>query len=281
MKFHFHKFLLLIPVGFCAIVFTMDQPRSNPILTELDKDLLAAITSNDVAEVKRLLDKKANPNVQYAGQGVPFNVMFQTPLIAAISRNASSEIIKLLLKAGANPNLSDGMHSLPPIIWASRLGNGQAVKLLIDAGVNHDNFFHYSLVYALQGGNSKIIKMLVNKGASINPELKGKKTLLMLLFAVDLGINENDRLIEMMKVLLAQGLDINAQDDTGWTALMLAVQKNNAEAVRFLLEQGANQNLRNKDKKTALDLAREQNSPEVIALLENPPAHKSLIRKKL
>ena len=279
MKFHLYKFLLLGLLGVFT-VFTMDQPISTSI-TDLDKKLLTAINSNNATEVKLWLDNKANPDVRYGGPGVPFNATFKTPLIIAIEQKASPEIIKALLNAGANPNIADEMRNFPPIMWASRLGNEQAVRLLIDAGINHDHFFHYSLVYAMADGHAKIVKMLLNVGATSNPVLEEGMTLLMLPLAGDLA-NNNDQLIKMMKTLLANGININVQNNKGWTALMFAVQKNNAGMVKFLLENGANQALKNDEDKTVLDIARvQQNNQEVIELLQNPPVRKSLIRKKL
>lgn len=57
-------------------------------------------------------------------------------------------------------------------------------------------------------------------------------------------------------LLLAQlGLDINLQEDNGYTPLMLAAMRGNLGAVSMLLQLGADAAIQNKDGKTALDLA--------------------------
>lgn len=57
-------------------------------------------------------------------------------------------------------------------------------------------------------------------------------------------------------LLLAQlGLDINQQENNGYTPLMLAALRGNHGAVSMLLQLGADTTLKNKDGKTALDLA--------------------------
>lgn len=57
-------------------------------------------------------------------------------------------------------------------------------------------------------------------------------------------------------LLLAQlGLDINQQESHGYTPLMLAALRGNHGAVSMLLQLGADTTLKNKDGKTALDLA--------------------------
>lgn len=57
-------------------------------------------------------------------------------------------------------------------------------------------------------------------------------------------------------LLLAQlGLDINQQESNGYTPLMLAALRGNHGAVSMLLQLGADTTLKSKDGKTALDLA--------------------------
>ena len=46
-----------------------------------------------------------------------------------------------------------------------------------------------------------------------------------------------------MKILLENGADINSQDENGFSALIMATNKNNLDMVKFLLENGANINL--------------------------------------
>lgn len=58
-----------------------------------------------------------------------------------------------------------------------------------------------------------------------------------------------------MRVLLLHGADVDALDEHGQTALMIAAQHGEFECVRLLLEAGADRALKDKRGKTALDHA--------------------------
>ncbi len=105
--------------------------------------------------------------------------------------------------------------------------------------------------------------------------------------------------------LLTAGLEIDARDSHGYTPLMLAALRGNAEVVEILLQRGADASLKNEDGQSALALVTESEnaynmrddfkyqlifSPEreksyqrTRALLQNPPAPASLeeLRRKM
>ena len=45
--------------------------------------------------------------------------------------------------------------------------------------------------------------------------------------------------LEMVRILVSEGAEINTQDERGWTALMEAVKWGRLEMVRFLVGAGA------------------------------------------
>ena len=69
--------------------------------------------------------------------------------------------------------------------------------------------------------------------------------------------------------LVKEGADINAQDELGRSALIMAVEQDyaNSEWVKFLIENGINFNLQDNDGDTALDLARFRCNQEAIDIL--------------
>ncbi|KAK3014996.1 hypothetical protein RJ639_007249 [Escallonia herrerae] len=77
---------------------------------------------------------------------------------------------------------------------------------------------------------------------------------------------------QMIKILLLYNVDINLQDNDGWTPLHLAVQSRRTDVVRLLLIKGADKTLRNRDGLTPLDLClysgRDTRTYELIKLIK-------------
>lgn len=69
---------------------------------------------------------------------------------------------------------------------------------------------------------------------------------------------------ELVKMLLRDGANPDAQQQGGFTALHAAAQHSNPEMIQALLDSGADASLRSADGKTAADMA----GPDVIKLLK-------------
>ena len=70
-----------------------------------------------------------------------------------------------------------------------------------------------------------------------------------------------------VKKLIEAGADVNAQNNEGWTVLMLASYFGHPEVAKLLVESGADVNAQNNEGVTALILALEGGHPEVAQLL--------------
>ena len=130
---------------------------------------------------------------------------------------------------GSDGALGSGTTSL---MRAAKTGDVRVMRLLLDGGAdpfltqtNHTNALMIAVGGAGLRGEGPRIKVPTESGA-----------------------------IEAIKLLLAKGVDINAFNDTGTTALHAAVNRGDA-IVKFLAENGANLNAKNKADKTPLDLA--------------------------
>lgn len=61
--------------------------------------------------------------------------------------------------------------------------------------------------------------------------------------------------LEIVKVLVTGGADVNLTDTNGWTALHYAANNNNISAINYLLSKKANPNITAQDGMTPLQLA--------------------------
>jgi len=126
------------------------------------------------------------------------------------------------------------------------------------------------LLNAARNNNSLLVlEHLINANANPNAKCLGGKNALMILAQNATSANDVSAQITKAQYLTRNGLNINATDTDGNTALMYAIQ-NNADKnfIATLLEAGAAVNQNNHEAKTALWLAiRKQLPAEIIDML--------------
>ena len=74
-------------------------------------------------------------------------------------------------------------------------------------------------------------------------------------------------MIQVLRLLLRKGADVNATDEAGWTPLMLAVRSSRQAAVEALLEAGADAAAQNRQGATAVHLAAVNGKPAICSCL--------------
>lgn len=73
--------------------------------------------------------------------------------------------------------------------------------------------------------------------------------------------------MEIVRKAVGQGVDVNAADEAGRTALMLASYNGHTPTVRYLLDEGARLSARNAEGRTPLIFAASGPFPETVKLL--------------
>jgi len=135
-----------------------------------------------------------------------------------------SNVVEFLLNKNINPNKIDS-SGLTPISIACIFGHDSCVDLLVSrVSKNSLNKHGFApLHYACLNGHVSTCMLLLKRGANIHITTD-ESGLLHLLCA-----SENPTNVSMMKLLLEQKIDVNAQDKFGKTALHHACKNKKSE----------------------------------------------------
>lgn len=271
----FRMFMVVVLVGLAAPAWA-----ENPIFS--------AVLANDPAQVSAAI--KADPQSVKAVDDITKG----TALISACRLHEwaknRNKIIALLLEKGSDPNARDFMGD-SPLHAAAASGNIKAVKMLLAKGADAsaaNKKERTPLQDASRYGRTQIADLLMQQGAVVqtksasgcgplyeaaengNPEMVSK--LLGAGAEIDQPCGSYDRTplhvacskghIEVVKLLVAQGADMNRQDDEGFNSLHHAAFWDQRKVAAFLLVRGVDIN-------TPLDLALDQGNDKVVKLLQS------------
>ncbi len=168
--------------------------------------------------------------------------------------------MRLLLKAGADPNNISAHGNASALTDAIKQKHVEAARLLLEAGADPNKPVEDSrcaLHFAASLGNLELVQLLLRAGADVNARDWWGATPLHL--TADAGS------IEIARALIKAGAELNVQLKLDrLTPLMMAAL--HPECFKLLLEAGADVSLRNKEKQTVFELARK--NPESQKLLE-------------
>jgi ankyrin repeat protein len=206
--------------------------------------LLAAAESWNVGELRKSLATGVDVNARDLTNHTalllaaidPRKTIQERPeLRAKITWEPDIEAVKLLLAAGADPNVK-GNYGVTPLMLADE--STVPILLAARADVNaHDDFSKTSLMYIAEKGGVRAVSLEVANGADVNARDKNGWTPLM--YAASRGS------VETVKTLLIAGSDTNAKDNAGKTALTIARERAKLEpqfrpAVTLLSSTGRN-----------------------------------------
>ncbi|XP_043505230.1 serine/threonine-protein phosphatase 6 regulatory ankyrin repeat subunit B-like [Polistes fuscatus] len=183
------------------------------------------------------------------------------PLQIAIKRE-SKEIIEELLHKGADVNIE--VHDKKLVEYAMEQSNIDIVKLLVEKGATikfHNNNEENILRYLIKNGMLELLQCIIEE-ININFQTKDGHTLLIM--AAEEGQ------LEIVKFLCNMGININARSSRNSTALHFAIGNSSApkfEIVQFLIDNGAEIDVENSFGYTPLQNALYNNNFKVAKLL--------------
>ena len=182
--------------------------------------------SNCLDVVKLLVRHGADVNRQYTGYSTELGIVeFGYPLENAVTYEHPLSVIQFLLDSGADPNkYSSGENKNSPLWWAYP-ENMPVANLLLDRGANGADILRY---VAGEGDNEFMVR-LFDKGVNVRSDA-GRDALI--------AATQNGH-FDTVQILVLYGVNVNARDKDGASALNYAYDKGEMEIYNYLLANGA------------------------------------------
>ncbi|XP_059516582.1 kinase D-interacting substrate of 220 kDa isoform X6 [Myotis daubentonii] len=249
----------------------------------ISQSVINYVEEENIPALKALLEKCKDVDER--------NECGQTPLMIA-AEQGSLEIVKELIKNGANCNLEDldnwtalisaskeghlhvveellkcggnlehrDMGGWTALMWACYKGRTDVVELLLSHGANPNvtglQYSVYPIIWAAGRGHADIVQLLLQNGAKVNCSDKYGTT--PLVWAARKGH------LDCVRHLLAMGADVDQEGANSMTALIVAVKGGYTQSVKEILKRNPNVNLTDKDGNTALMIASKEGHTEIV-----------------
>ena len=230
-----------------------------------------------------------------------------TLLGAGADPNRADQVGMTALYAAVDMRTPVWMQGRPDVAPTGSLGVVDTIEALLAHGANVDARLKAPLLQrnhtagdpglgdgatafmrAAKSGDTDVMAALIAHGADPRATLANHATALMIAAGLSWrdgggALPTRDRgteagAIESIRMLMARGVDINAVNDAGDTAVHGAVQRGANEVIRFLAANGASLNVKNKQGRTPVDVAAGRREHAATAallrqLLGMPPAN--------
>ena len=266
-----------------------------PKIDNINILLFSAAYTGDRAAVEKLLAKNAD---------IHFKTYLNQTLLHAAAFGGNQAILQLFLQKGLDVRDIDKSGQTPLHAAAAGRGSG-AIDLLIASGadmeaIDRSEYGQTALNIAAESGNSQAMKALIERGAKVNDSTffsvinrfeseKTKQEIIELLLKNQAQVPSgllysavSGRNIELVKLLIDRGADVNAPDPYDNTTLLMRIVQPNTgispqlkpALVKLFLSKGADVNARNKNGATALSIAYKSSTPEIVKLLKQHGAQR-------
>ncbi|XP_037660533.1 ankyrin repeat domain-containing protein 22 [Choloepus didactylus] len=185
-------------------------------------------------------------------------ILYSEPICQVAYQNDLREVWRWVRKDNNYVNIQDGFNGDTPLICACRRGHLRIVSFLLrrNANVNLKNqkertCLHYAVKKRFTFFDYLLIILLM-------------PVLLIGYFLMVSKTKQNEALVRM---LLDAGVDVNATDCYGCTALHYACKMKNQTVIPLLLEAHADPMIENKHGESSLDIARRLKFPQIELML--------------
>ncbi|CAL8279501.1 unnamed protein product [Merluccius merluccius] len=194
----------------------------------------------------------------------PKKLRFHPKQLYTSAKQAELKKVVLMLVDGIDPNFKMEAHNKrTPLHAAAETGHEEICHMLVQAGANLDmcdEDQRTPLMEACEGNHVETARYLLRAGASATH--KDVEGFTCLHLAAKSG---HYKVVEYL--LSTQLIDINCQDDGGWTAMIWATEYKHLDQVKLLLSKGADVSIRDKEENICLHWAAFSGSVEISELL--------------
>jgi ankyrin repeat protein len=241
--------------------------------------LIMAVTNDRMDVAKLLVERGAKLDVQdWYGRSALWSAVEVRNLYLdnatfemRVDRAPVLDLIRLLLERGADPNLRTKesppvRESLLPITWSLEWVDFTGQTPFLTAAL---------------AGDVTVMRLLLDHEADPNIATYGGTTALMAAAGVNWVVSQTytespEALLEAVKLCVSLGMDVNAVNSMGLTAIHGAANRGSDDIVEYLASQGARLDVADKEGRTPLDWAHgvflathpAEPKPSTIALLE-------------
>jgi len=229
------------------------------VIANTELKLWTAAAEGDMTHVDEYLTKGTSPLWQNPDHWA------QDSALHIASRNNHTEVVKRLLDAGVDVNLTNGVNQTAMII-ASRKGYTAVATLVIDhkADVSLADRWGWTPLHgASANGNIETAALLISKGANVNLGDKDGQTPL---HEATRAYREHTALVTL---LISNGGEVNHVDDWGQTPLHVASARGYTDTAKILMANGADPGITDKGGNTAGDIARRRGHIELVNILDS------------
>ena len=214
---------------------------AKPMKAGLDYCIKRKLDFEDLDGVRLFLEHGSDPNANRP----------RTALSHAILRGRSTEMLKLLLSFGADPNVAD-TDGLTPYVLSRRMGNREAAQLLAEHGAHTELEPYDAILAAAADEDESSFKALVKAHPNALTETRSygrQEEQGMPLGAAGELMLDLARLgkATALGLLIDSGLDPNVKNQHDETPLHWASVAGQAEAAKLLLSRGASTGAVEKD----------------------------------
>ncbi|XP_029940545.1 histone-lysine N-methyltransferase EHMT1 [Salarias fasciatus] len=196
----------------------------------------------------------------------PKKLRFHPKQLYLSAKQGELKKVVLMLVDGIDPNFKmESQNKRTPLHAAAESGHKDICHMLVQAGANLDmcdEDQRTPLMEACENNHMEVVLYLLRAGASAtHKDVEGFTCLHLAAKSGHYKIVEH---------LLSTGLiNINCQDDGGWTAMIWATEYKHVDQVKLLLSKGADITIRDKEENICLHWAAFSGSVEISELLLN------------